>query len=839
LTEPPSSLGSYRVLHQLGVGAVGPVFLASDEVVGGRAAIKVFHLDLIPEHASRLVQRLNDLAARLPSHSVLIKLLEAGLADTNVYLASELVDAPALDARLRRRDAQLPAELLARLEILAEAVDAVHAAGLDHGALHPRDVFLSADGVRAGGFGITRALEEMGLRAPVRLPYTAPERSTDAAWGPPADVFSLASIVFEVLSGARAAGTGRAAAERLPPTGDPDRDRTIREVFSRALSADPSQRPASALAFVHALRHAGVAEVFGIEAPTRVAVRHRAGRVSKPATVAPPPRQEETTPEPASEIEAPEAELTRFAREGVLPSASPRSTRAGRSRKPASRAETDSLQLFGTEDDRQVPAGEDSVPHDVAAASHELDEAVPDVEADVAPLADDVVVEEEEAAPTREEGESWLVSSADIPVVEAPGDALEPPVDDDLDVLPPVAPLPRDEVRDWEDARMTPNLPRGPRELDEDLGSSARPVKRFELEPYEDSHRPPESIWARSSAGGWAEETPGLTRAPSVLGERAEVDERPRRRGRIAALLLLPLLAVAGWLLLRGGDTAPSERRQQVSDAEMAQDASEAVVEDEPRPDSTREPAARRERSPAPAPAPLPAPPRAAPPQPPPPVSARRETPRVPAPKPSAVPAPSRARAPDTRKTATRRPAPAPVPPSLPPTSDAPGEEAGRLLVRTSPSATVEVDGLRRGSSPIAVYDLDWGAHTVVVSRGGYASETRRIVVSPGRPAATLSLDLRAHGATGTPSAGGTLAAGTVTAAGAGQVLLESRPSGARVYVDGRPIGTTPVLVNNVRGGVRAVRFEMSGYRVWQTRVEVVPGQRARVAASLEHSPHP
>jgi PEGA domain len=40
-----------------------------------------------------------------------------------------------------------------------------------------------------------------------------------------------------------------------------------------------------------------------------------------------------------------------------------------------------------------------------------------------------------------------------------------------------------------------------------------------------------------------------------------------------------------------------------------------------------------------------------------------------------------------------------------------------------------------------------------------------------------------------------------------------------------------------VPGGVRTVRFEMTGYRAWQTRVEVVPGQRVRVAASLEQTP--
>ena len=83
--------------------------------------------------------------------------------------------------------------------------------GVGHGALHPRDIFITPDEARASGFGVVEALERVGLRAPVRRPYSAPERIAGAAWSTPADVFSLGAIAFELLTGRRPSGTGRSS----------------------------------------------------------------------------------------------------------------------------------------------------------------------------------------------------------------------------------------------------------------------------------------------------------------------------------------------------------------------------------------------------------------------------------------------------------------------------------------------------------------------------------------------------------------------------------------------------------------------------------------------------
>jgi hypothetical protein len=67
-----------------------------------------------------------------------------------------------------------------------------------------------------------------------------------------------------------------------------------------------------------------------------------------------------------------------------------------------------------------------------------------------------------------------------------------------------------------------------------------------------------------------------------------------------------------------------------------------------------------------------------------------------------------------------------------------------------------------------------------------------------------------------------------------GSLQILSRPSGAQVFVDGRVIGRTPLVLSDVRGGSHDVRLELTGFRRWATSVQVTPGMRTRVAASLE-----
>ena len=69
-----------------------------------------------------------------------------------------------------------------------------------------------------------------------------------------------------------------------------------------------------------------------------------------------------------------------------------------------------------------------------------------------------------------------------------------------------------------------------------------------------------------------------------------------------------------------------------------------------------------------------------------------------------------------------------------------------------------------------------------------------------------------------------------------GRLLLESRPSQAAVWIDGRLVGTTPLLLSDLEPGARMIRIELPGHKLWSTTTTVVAGQRVRVAASLEES---
>ncbi len=67
-----------------------------------------------------------------------------------------------------------------------------------------------------------------------------------------------------------------------------------------------------------------------------------------------------------------------------------------------------------------------------------------------------------------------------------------------------------------------------------------------------------------------------------------------------------------------------------------------------------------------------------------------------------------------------------------------------------------------------------------------------------------------------------------------GPLEIMSKPSGARVYIDGRLVGTTPTSLPNVAAGSHVIRLERDGYMPWSSAIQVVAGEQNRVTASLE-----
>jgi len=177
------------------------------------------------------------------------------MADVTAYLVQDYVGAESLDLTVREYGAAPPSDALRVAAQLADALDFTAAVNIFHGALHPRDVLLSSDEARLTGVGIARALEQVGVTAPVRRPYTAPERMAGASWDRRTDVFSLAALLHELLWTRRVSGFGAEAAAALTPIEGSD-PAVLRAAFARALAENPAERFATALEFAEALTRA-------------------------------------------------------------------------------------------------------------------------------------------------------------------------------------------------------------------------------------------------------------------------------------------------------------------------------------------------------------------------------------------------------------------------------------------------------------------------------------------------------------------------------------------------------------------------------------------------------
>jgi hypothetical protein len=144
----------------------------------------------------------------------------------------------------------------------------------------------------------------------------------------------------------------------------------------------------------------------------------------------------------------------------------------------------------------------------------------------------------------------------------------------------------------------------------------------------------------------------------------------------------------------------------------------------------------------------------------------------------------------------------------------------------TPPGATVFLNGTRRGSTPVAIRGLSPGTYTVRVARSGYRDQTQRVSVSA---SGGRDISFRLQRPPAPPPAS--------TGADTGSIYVDSRPRGARVLLDGRVVGTTPIQLADVTAGSHVVRLELPDHRPWTTSTRVVAGQVVRVTGSLERQP--
>jgi serine/threonine protein kinase len=255
--ELPKAIGRYEVVRQLGVGAMGRVFLARDPVLERHVAIKVLRDDLgiAEDDKNGLLVRMRHeaRAAARVTHPNLCIIHDMGEDERlGLYLVFEYIEGPTLKQRLE--EGRLSPRQAARLaKEIGAALTFAHERGVLHRDVKPENLILSPTGTKLTDFGIARVPDSTLTHSGGLLgtpAYSAPETFQRGSFSPESDQFSFAATLYEAIRGTRAfpgddavsvswkianeAPEEFAASLRYGPELD--------SLLQRAMSRDPSQR---------------------------------------------------------------------------------------------------------------------------------------------------------------------------------------------------------------------------------------------------------------------------------------------------------------------------------------------------------------------------------------------------------------------------------------------------------------------------------------------------------------------------------------------------------------------------------------------------------------------
>jgi eukaryotic-like serine/threonine-protein kinase len=249
--------GRYRLVSQVGSGAMGVVWQAQDELLGRTVAVKRLLLPVgmsegQADEATRRAMREGRIAARL-HHPHAITVYDVVEHAGRPCLIMEYLRAESLSAVLAGRG-PLPPEDVARIgSQVAGALAAAHEAGIVHRDIKPGNVLLAEDGTaKITDFGISRAVGDATVTATGILAgtpaYLAPEVAQGRDSGFPADVFALGATLYAVVEGEPPFGLDdnpialiyRITTSEVTP---PRQAGPLVPVLTWMLTRNPSQRP--------------------------------------------------------------------------------------------------------------------------------------------------------------------------------------------------------------------------------------------------------------------------------------------------------------------------------------------------------------------------------------------------------------------------------------------------------------------------------------------------------------------------------------------------------------------------------------------------------------------
>jgi serine/threonine-protein kinase len=258
MPHPGSALGGrYRLDERIGVGGMGEVWRATDEVLGRTVAVKVVLPSLLgePDFVRRFLAEARAMAS--VNHPGVVAIHDYRSDATGAFLVMEYVEGEALSHTLGRLGRLAPA---ATMELIAQAADALQAAhdrGIVHRDVKPANLLIRTDGTLVlTDFGIARARSDAPLTTAGAIlgtpSYLAPEQVLGHPATTRSDVYSLGVVAYECLAGHRPFQGENPYAIAVQRVHEPPRTmpgnvpRPVLAVVERALAVDPSQRWPSA-----------------------------------------------------------------------------------------------------------------------------------------------------------------------------------------------------------------------------------------------------------------------------------------------------------------------------------------------------------------------------------------------------------------------------------------------------------------------------------------------------------------------------------------------------------------------------------------------------------------
>ncbi|OFX10917.1 MAG: hypothetical protein A2516_07360 [Alphaproteobacteria bacterium RIFOXYD12_FULL_60_8] len=252
----------FQVLRTLGQGGMGIVYEAMDVALQRPVALKKLRAEIADNarERGRFLKEARTVAAL--KHPNIVAIHSIHEDEGGLFLVFEKVAGETLHDRLGRGPLP-PAEAVAVLRQVAQALDYAHSQGVIHQDLKPANVMVSGDHAMVMDFGIARRVAEtLSALSKVEVvgtpAYMAPEQELGGRVGPAADVFALGACAYELLAGRAPFPSGNMmmkAQKSFRPVSEltPGLPPAVDAVLTRALEPEPGARWPSASSFAEAL----------------------------------------------------------------------------------------------------------------------------------------------------------------------------------------------------------------------------------------------------------------------------------------------------------------------------------------------------------------------------------------------------------------------------------------------------------------------------------------------------------------------------------------------------------------------------------------------------------